>query len=87
MLQGPPHIWSRILTNSIITLAYNTSSHSTTDSLSVFYDTQPGGIYSNYAVERNGNLQKILETQKLILAEMDCYELCTFNGPNISRKI
>lgn len=68
---------------SVITLAYNTSTHSTTDDLSVFYDTDPGSVYGNYALENNGNLQKLLETNKLMLAELMVMNYALSTGLNI----
>lgn len=74
------------ITNSIITLAYDTSSHNATDKLSVFYDTDPGDIYSNYAVEKNGNLSKILEIQRLMLVELMTMNYALSTGLNIRRE-
>ena len=73
------------IVNSVITLAYDTSLHSTTDDLSVFYDTDPGGIYSNYVLENNGNLQKVLETNKLMLTELMVMNYALSTGLNIKQ--
>ena len=69
--------------NYTITLAANTSTHSSNDMLLTFYDTAPG-YESNFAAERNGQLQQLQETQEMMLAELRVITYVLQQGLNIN---
>lgn len=57
------------LVGSVVTLTYNTTTHSSSDILNVYYDTEPG-YDSNAPMEFGGQLQMIQETLNQILIEL-----------------
>ena len=57
------------ISGSVITLQYNTSTHSSSDILNVYYDTQYNNIANN-PVELGGQLQSIKEYLGHILTEL-----------------
>jgi len=57
------------ISGNIITLQYNTSTHSSSDILNVYYDTQYNNIANN-PVELGGQLQSIKEYLGHILTEL-----------------
>jgi hypothetical protein len=80
-----------LITSSIIALAYNTSTHSSTDQLNVFYDTSYNtqntaavGTESNQVYETGGNTQKIMEIQLSILTELQTMNIILAQGLNIN---
>lgn len=60
---------SIITTTSQIVLRANTSTHSTSDVINVFYEAAPG-FESNLAAERGGALQSLVEINKQMLIEL-----------------
>jgi hypothetical protein len=74
---------------TILTLQTSTSSCSSSDRLSIFYDTQPGygGIadpVNNSAAELGGQLQQIQEHTNAILKELMVMNYVLAQGMNIS---
>ena len=67
----------------ILTLAYDTTSQSTSDRLNIYYDTSPGTLENNEAMENGGNLQRIAETQDLMLRELKVISFLLAQGLNI----
>jgi hypothetical protein len=58
---------------SIITLSYDTSLHSASDILNVYYDSN--SVNHNLALEDGGNLQTITETLQAILTELQVHSI------------
>ena len=80
-----------LTTQYIVTLQYNTSTHSATDTLNVFYDTSVGaldfgalGNEENTVQETSGNLQKLVEVQLSILTELQTMNIILAQGLNIN---
>ena len=74
--------------NSVITLSFDTSTHSTSDILGVYYDTDPGNssvFNNNVAMEAGGNLQKMYEDQRQILNELRVMNYVLATGLNIKQ--
>jgi len=70
---------------SILTLQYDTSSHSTSDIINVYYDTALGWE-TNSSLENNGNLQQVSENMQLILQELRLMNWILSDGLNIKRE-
>lgn len=68
---------------SVISLQSNTSTHSTTDDLAVYYDTAPG-VESNFAAELGGLLQQLTENQNQVLVELKVMNMILSQGLNIN---
>ena len=78
-------------TSNIVALQYNTSTHNSTDLLNVFYDTSIGaldygaiGNEENVTRETGGNLQKLVEIQQAMLAELQVMNIILAQGLNIN---
>lgn len=65
-----------------ITLTFDTSTHSSSDLINVFYDTA-GTIDANAALENGGQLQVLQETMTLVLAELRVHSMLLSQGLNI----
>lgn len=65
-----------------ITLDFDTSTHSSSDIINIFYDTA-GSIDANAALENGGKLQMIQETMALVLAELRTQNMILAQGLNI----
>jgi hypothetical protein len=79
------------LTPAIVTLSFDTSTHSSTDNLNVFYDTSIGaldfgaiGNEENITQETGGNLQKMVELQQAMLTELQTMNIILAQGLNIN---
>lgn len=70
-IAGAPGLGVSSFSNSgtLLTLQYNTTGHSSTDQLNVFYDVA-AGFESNNPQERGGNLEKIVTMLDYILTEL-----------------
>jgi hypothetical protein len=77
------------LNPSLIYLQFDTTAHSSSDILNVYYDVSPSSfIDGNVALEKNGNIQMIQETLDQMLVEMRVQTLVLsegFNGRNLNR--
>jgi hypothetical protein len=69
---------------SVITLQFDTTTHKTTDKLSVYYDTDPEE--GNYAEEHGGNLMAIAESNQKILEELMVMNTVLATGLNIKKE-
>ena len=73
----------------LIYLQFDTTTHSSSDILNVYYDVAPSSfIDGNVALENGGNIQKIQETLDQMLVEMRVQTLVLsegFNGRNLNR--
>lgn len=70
--------------STILTLQANTLSCSSSDNLSIFYDTQ-AGVESNQAAEMGGMLQRIEESNNLILRELMVMNYILAQGMNVQQ--
>ena len=70
--------------NNILTLQFDTTTHSTADKISVYYDMN--SEESNYATEHGGNLQALLETNNRMLKELQVLNYVLATGLNIKRE-
>lgn len=80
---GAPGLGATSTAGSVITLAYNTTTHSTSDVLNIYYETAPGWE-SNTPRETGGQLQQIQETLNQLLIEMQVQSLILAQGLNIN---
>jgi hypothetical protein len=69
---------------SVVTLQFDTTTHKTTDKLSVYYDTEVEE--SNYAEEHGGNLMYIAESNQKILDELVVLNYVLATGLNIKKE-
>jgi hypothetical protein len=91
-IPGAPGLGSAVVNNplgnpssavgSIITLQANTSNCSTTDDLSIFYDTQTP-VENNNAQENGGQLSQIQENTAQILRELVIMNFILCQGMNV----
>lgn len=61
------------ISGPLITLAFDTTSHSASDSLNIYYDADVN--LTNNALEDGGNLQAINETLQQILTELQVHSI------------
>jgi hypothetical protein len=80
-----------LLAAGIIALSFNTSTHSSTDQLNVFYDTSYNtqntgavGMEMNQTYETGGNLEKMMELQQAMLTELQTMNIILAQGLNIN---
>jgi hypothetical protein len=80
-----------LTTSNIVVLQYNTSTHNAGDLLNIYYDTSVGaldygavGSEENVTQESGGNLQKLLEVQLSMLAELQVMNIILAQGLNIN---
>lgn len=69
---------------TLVTVQVDTSTHSSTDEINVYYDTA-AGWESNQAAENGGNIQNIAETMQLVLQELRVMNYILAEGLNIKR--
>jgi len=85
---GAPGLGATAITTpsggTILTLAANTSSYSTTDVINVYYDASNVPTELNILQERNGNLDKLIEVQTNILIELRILNELMVNGFNLT---
>ena len=67
---------------SVLTLLFDTTSHSTSDKISVYYDTK-AGPENNFAQEQGGNLQSMTELMEKVLNELMVMNTVLATGLNI----
>jgi hypothetical protein len=80
---GTPTIGTTSINGSVITLQYDTSAHSASDVLNIYYDTA-AGYESNTPLERGGQLQMMQETMDQTLVELKVMNLILAQGLNIN---
>ena len=76
---------------SVLTLAYNTSSHATNDELNCYYETQPVGgnintIFNNTALERGGMLDTLVNLQMQVLTELRILNFMLMDELRVNRQ-
>ena len=81
-IPGTTNYSTTAISGSVIYLTFNTSTHSSTDQLNVFYDAAPG-YESNFAAEFGGQLQLLQESNDQILVELKLMNLILAQGLNI----
>lgn len=81
---GAPSLGATSITGNVITLAANTSAHSATDVLNVYYEAAAGNM-SNTPAELGGQLQLMQETLSQLLVETKLTNILLSEG--LSRTI
>jgi len=71
--------------DDLVTLAFDTTTHKTSDELSVYYDTA-AGFESNLAQESGGHLQNIEELMGKVYEELIVMNTVLATGLNIKRE-
>ena len=80
---GAPGLGANIVNNpNVVVLSYDTSSHSPTDILNIYYDTT--NFETNSPVETGGQLQKMQETMDQVLVELKMMNIILAMGMNIT---
>jgi hypothetical protein len=80
---GTPTIGVTSVIGNVITLQYDTSTHSSTDLLNIYYDTS-SGVENNTPLEIGGQNQMMQESLNQILVEMKLMNLILMQGLNIN---
>lgn len=80
---GAPGLGISSIAGSVLTLAYNTQTYSTSDKINVYYEAAQG-VESNALAERGGVLQDSQETLNQILVELKVHSLILAQGLNIN---
>lgn len=80
---GAPGLGLTSSVGSVINLALNTSTHSTTDLLNVYYEAGTSPIEMNFAQE-NGNLAKLIDVQTQVLTELRVMNNILVQGLNLN---
>ena len=81
---GAPGLGATQTTDTVITLAFDTSTYAVTDLLNVYYEVRL--VEQNAPVELGGQQQQIQETMNQILAEMQLQSWILSEGLNIKRE-
>jgi hypothetical protein len=71
-------------TDKILNLTFDTSSHSSTDIINVYYETNTG-FQSNTPMEYGGHLQRMSDTMAQMLIELRLMNIMLQEGLNIRR--
>jgi hypothetical protein len=80
---GAPGLGLTSSVGSVMNLALNTSTHSTTDTLNVYYEAGTSPIEMNFAQE-NGNLARLIDIQTQMLIEMRVMNNILVQGLNLN---
>lgn len=80
---GAPGLGLTSVIGSRLTLSLNTSTHSTTDILNVYYEASISPIEMNFAQE-TGNLARIMDIQTHILTELRVMNNILVQGLNLN---
>lgn len=70
----------------VVTLTFDTTSHSTNDELNIYYETSAGGWEDNTSMELGGYLQASGETLNQILIELKLMNILLLEGLSLSRQ-
>lgn len=81
---GAPGLGLTSAVGSVINLALNTSTHSATDILNVYYEASNSPIEMNFAQESNGNLSKLIDIQTQVLTELRVMNNILVQGLNLN---
>jgi hypothetical protein len=85
-IAGAPGLGITSIVGGLITLAYATTSFSSTDKLNVYYDTG-SGYESNTVAEFGGQMQLMQETMYSVLQELRVMNIILAQGLNINDDI
>jgi hypothetical protein len=85
-IAGAPGLGITAINGSVITLAANTSTLSSTDKINVYYDTA-SGYESNTVAEYGGQMQLMQETMNQVLQELRVMNIILAQGLNINDDI
>jgi len=80
---GAPGLGLTSVSGSILTLSLDTSTHSATDILNVYYEASNSPIEMNFAQE-NGNLAKLIDIQTQVLTELRVMNNILVQGLNLN---
>ena len=83
-IPGAPNMGASETQIARIYLAADTSTHSNTDVLNVYYEARNVPLESNAAQEAGGNLEKIADLQEQILIELRVISILLNEGLNTS---
>jgi hypothetical protein len=82
-IPGAPGLGVTSVVGGTLTLAYDTSSHSATDILNVYYNSSSDKLESNLAQESGGNLDDLNDLMRQILTELKVQSVMLKEGLNI----
>lgn len=71
---------------SVVTLVFNTSTHSTNDEINVYYETTAGGFEDNTAMEYGGYHQAQYELLKQIIIELRLQTILLQEGLTLGKQ-
>lgn len=86
-IPGAPGLGLTNQAGPLLTLSYDTSSHSSTDTLNVYYDAGPSILESNLSVEAGGNLEKTVDLMRQMLVELKVHSVMLKEGLNIKDEL
>jgi hypothetical protein len=81
---GAPGLGLTSTVGSVLNLTLNTSTHSTTDILNVYYEASNSPIEMNFAQESNGNLGRLIDIQTQVLTELRVMNNILVQGLNLN---
>jgi hypothetical protein len=86
-IPGAPNLGSSDTQIAKIYLAADTSTHSATDVINIYYESSNTILDSNAAQESGGNLEKLIEYQEKILIELRLTNILLKEGLNIREEL
>ena len=86
-IPGAPGLGASDSQYSKIFLTYDTSTHSATDNLNIYYDTANSILETNAAQEAGGNMDKISQLQEQMLVELRLMNVLLVQGLNIREEL
>ena len=86
-IPGAPNLGATESQFSRIYLSADTSTHSATDNLNVYYETRNTRLESNAAQETGGNLDQLVQLQQLVLLELKVMNILLREGLNIKEEL
>jgi hypothetical protein len=82
---GAPGLGLTSVVGPRLTLLLNTSTHSATDILNVYYEASNSPIEMNFAQESNGNLSRLIDIQTQVLTELRVMNNILVQGMNLNK--
>ena len=86
-IPGAPNLGASDTQIAKIYLAADTSTHSATDVINIYYESSNNVLDSNAAQESGGNLEKLIEYQEKILIELRLTNILLKEGLNIREEL
>ena len=86
-IPGAPNLGASDTQIAKIYLAADTSTHSATDVINIYYESSNNVLDSNAAQESGGNLEKLIEYQEKILMELRLTNILLKEGLNIREEL